>query len=100
MRLPIADVYSLAEVADAYRVLDQRNSAGKIVLGMKMVEYKGQKVTPSRLKQQDVTLGVPTPHEHIDVEPMVPPVIGDGRARLLRTGSIPTVGEPMEAPTR
>ena len=98
--LPIADVYSLAEVADAYRVLDQRDSAGKIVLGMKMVEYKGQKVKPSRIKQQDVTLGVPTPHDRIEVEPMVPPVIGDGRARLLRTGSIPTVEEPTPAPVR
>jgi NADPH2:quinone reductase len=97
VRLPIADVYSLAEVGDAYRVLDQRDSAGKIVIGMKMVEYKGQKVKPSRVKQQDVTLGVVTPHEPVSTRQILPPVIGDGRARQLRTGSIPTVGEVAPA---
>ena len=96
VRLPIADVYSLAEVEDAYRVLEQRDSAGKIVLGMKMVEYKGQKIKPSRLKQQDVTLGVATPHAPVSTEQILPPVIGDGRARQLRTGSIPTIEEQPE----
>jgi NADPH2:quinone reductase len=92
VRLPIADVFSLAEIGDAYRQLDQRDSAGKIVIGMKLVDYKGQKVKPSRLKQQDVTIGVPTPHDRVSVEGVLPPVIGDGRARRLRTGPIPTVG--------
>jgi NADPH:quinone reductase-like Zn-dependent oxidoreductase len=92
VRLPIADVFSLAEIGDAYRQLDQRDSAGKIVIGMKLVAYKGQKVRPARLKQQDVTIGVPTPHERVTVEGVLPPVIGDGRARKLRTGPIPTVG--------
>lgn len=92
VRLPIADVFSLAEIGDAYRQLDQRDSAGKIVIGMKLVDYKGQKVKPSRLKQQDVTIGVPTPHDRVNVEGVLPPVIGDGRARKLRTGPIPTVG--------
>ena len=96
VRLPIADVYSLAEVGDAYRVLEQRDSAGKIVLGMKMVEYKGQKIRPSRLKQQDVTLGVATPHAPVSTEQILPPVIGDGRARQLRTGSIRTIEEQPE----
>lgn len=92
VRLPIADVFSLAEIGDAYRQLDHRDSAGKIVIGMKLVDYKGQKVKPARLKQQDVTIGVPTPHDRVNVEGVLPPVIGDGRARKLRTGSIPTVG--------
>lgn len=97
IRLPIADVFSLSEIADAYRQLDQRDSAGKIVIGMKLVDYKGQKVRPSRLKQQDVTIGVPTRHERVSVEGVLPPVIGDGRARRLRTGSIPQVGAPAAA---
>lgn len=92
VRLPIADVFPFADVGDAYRQLAQRDSAGKIVLGMKLVAYKGQKVKPARLKQQDVTIGVPTPHERLNVEDVLPPVIGDGRARQLRTGPTPTVG--------
>lgn len=92
VRLPIADVFSLGEIGDAYRQLDLRDSAGKIVIGMKLVDYKGQKVKPARLKQQDVTIGVPTPHERLTVEGVLPPVIGDGRARKMRTGPIPTVG--------
>lgn len=100
VRLPIADVFSLAEIGDAYRVLDQRDSAGKIVIGMKMVDYKGQKVKPSRIKQQDVTLGVATPHERMDVQQTLPPVIGDGRARQLRTGPIPTVEPAVRAAVR
>lgn len=100
VRLPIADVFSLAEIADAYRQLDQRDSAGKIVIGMKLVEYTGQKVKPARLKQQDVTIGIPTPHDRMAVEGVLPPVIGDGRARQLRTGSIPQVGGPAGSPAR
>ncbi|WP_400999725.1 NADP-dependent oxidoreductase [Agromyces sp. GXQ0307] len=91
VRLPIADVFPLSEVAEAYRQLGNRDSAGKIVIGMHLVEYKGQKVKPARHKQQDLTIGVPTPHEKVAVEEMVPPVIGDGRARRLRTGPIPQV---------
>ncbi|MGR2753907.1 NADP-dependent oxidoreductase [Agromyces arachidis] len=97
VRLPIADVFSLAEIGDAYRQLDQRDSAGKIVIGMKLVDYKGQKVKPARIKQQDVTIGIPTPHDRVAVEDMLPPVIGDGRARRLRTGPIPTVEVPVGA---
>ncbi|RXZ40571.1 NADP-dependent oxidoreductase [Agromyces binzhouensis] len=91
VRLPIADVFPLADIADAYRELDRRDAPGKIVIGMNLVDYPGQKVKPSRLKQQDLTIGVPTPHERMSVEGVLPPVIGDGRARQLRTGSIPVV---------
>ncbi|BDZ55817.1 NADP-dependent oxidoreductase [Agromyces marinus] len=85
VRLPIADVFPLAEVADAYRQLDHRDSAGKIVLGMKVVDYPGQKVhAAGRLRQQDLTIGVPTPHERMNVEEQVPPVFGDGRAKQRR----------------
>ncbi|GGI48696.1 NADPH:quinone reductase-like Zn-dependent oxidoreductase [Agromyces flavus] len=89
IRLPIADVFALADVGDAYRQLDQRDSAGKIVIGMKLVGYDRQKVKPARLKEQDVTIGVPTPHTPLSVEDMLPPVIGDGRARQLRHGEEP-----------
>lgn len=81
IRLPIADVFSLDAVADAYRALDKREAPGKIVLGLRVVGYAGQRVHEPALKEQDVTLGVPTPHEHLDVEEAVPPAIGDGSVR-------------------
>ncbi|MGR0318363.1 NADP-dependent oxidoreductase [Agromyces sp. ZXT2-3] len=85
VRLPIADVFPLADIADAYRQLDHRDSAGKIVIGMKMVDYPGQKIRPAgRLREQDLTIGVATPHERMQVEEQVPPVIADGRARQRR----------------
>ena len=81
VRLPIADVFPLERVADAYRALDRRDAPGKIVLGFRVVHYDQQHVQEPDLKEQDATLGVPTPHRHIDVEDSVPPVIGDGRVR-------------------
>ena len=77
------------ESAHAYRQLDQRDSAGKIVLGMKLVGYDRQKAKGSKMKEQDVTIGVPTPHTPLHVEDALPPVIGDGRARQLRHGEEP-----------
>ncbi|MFF2271242.1 NADP-dependent oxidoreductase [Agromyces sp. NPDC058136] len=84
VRLPIADVFPLEEVAEAYRALDRRDAPGKIVLGMRVVEYPGQRVREPAIKEQDVTLGVPTPHEHLDVTEAVPPAIGDGSVRRRR----------------
>ncbi|MGX5697358.1 NADP-dependent oxidoreductase [Agromyces soli] len=81
VRLPIADVFALDEVGDAYRALDRRDAPGKIVLGLRIVEYPGQKVREPTIKEQDVTIGVPTPHEHLDVVEAVPPAIGDGSVR-------------------
>ena len=62
IRLPIADVFPLDAVADAYRALDKREAPGKIVLGLRIVSYPGQRVREPEIKEQDVTLGVPTPH--------------------------------------
>lgn len=81
IRLPIADVFPLDAVADAYRALDKREAPGKIVLGLRIVDYKGQRVREPEIKEQDVTLGVLTPHQHMDVEEAVPPAIGDGSVR-------------------
>jgi NADPH:quinone reductase-like Zn-dependent oxidoreductase len=81
IRLPIADVFPLGSVADAYRALDKREAPGKIVLGIRVVDYPGQIVREPELKEQDVTIGVPTPHAHLDVEEAVPPAIGDGSVR-------------------
>ncbi|MRG60867.1 alcohol dehydrogenase catalytic domain-containing protein [Agromyces sp. CFH 90414] len=81
VRLPIADVFSLDDVVDAYRALDRRDAPGKIVLGVRTVEYAGQRVREPAIKEQDVTLGVPTPHEHVGVEEAVPSAIGDGSVR-------------------
>lgn len=81
IRLPIADVFPLDSVADAYRALDKREAPGKIVLGLRMVDYPGQRVREPEIKEQDVTLGVLTPHQHMEVEEAVPPAIGDGSVR-------------------
>jgi NADPH:quinone reductase-like Zn-dependent oxidoreductase len=81
IRLPIADVFPLDAVGDAYRALDKREAPGKIVLGLRIVDYPGQRVREPAIKEQDVTLGVPTPHDHMDVEEAVPPAIGDGSVR-------------------
>ena len=81
IRLPIADVFPLDAVGDAYRALDKREAPGKIVLGFRVVGYAGQRVQEPAIKEQDVTLGVPTPHAHMDVEEAVPPAIGDGSVR-------------------
>ncbi|WP_448810704.1 NADP-dependent oxidoreductase [Agromyces bauzanensis] len=81
IRLPIADVFSLDSVADAYRALDRREAPGKIVLGLRIVEYPGQRVHEPDLKEQDVTLGVLTPHQHMEVEEAIPPAIADGSVR-------------------
>lgn len=81
VRLPIADVFPLDEVAAAYRALDRRDAPGKIVLGLRIVEYPAQRVREPAIKEQDVTLGVPTPHEHLEVAEAVPPAIGDGSVR-------------------
>lgn len=84
VRLPIADVFSLDDVAAAYRALDRREAPGKIVLGLRMVDYRGQRVREPDMKEQDVTLGVATPHRHMEVEEAVPPAIGDGSVRRRR----------------
>lgn len=81
IRLPIADVFPLESVADAYRALDKREAPGKIVLGLRIVDYPGQRVREPEIKEQDVTLGVLTPHQHMNVEEAVPPAIGDGSVR-------------------
>lgn len=81
VRLPIADVFPVERVADAYRALERRDAPGKIVLGFRVVHYDQQHVHEPDLKEQDVTLGVPTPHRRMRSEEAVPPVIGDGRTR-------------------
>lgn len=84
VRLPIADVFALADVADAYRALDRREAPGKIVLGLRLVDYPAQRVREPDLKEQELTLGVATPHEHMEVEEAVPPAVGDGSVRRRR----------------
>ncbi|MET0976057.1 MAG: NADP-dependent oxidoreductase, partial [Leifsonia sp.] len=56
IRMPIADVFSLDDVEAAYRQLDRRESVGKIVLGMNLVEYRNQRLHQSGVKEQDATL--------------------------------------------
>ena len=74
-------MFPLDAVADAYRALEKREAPGKIVLGLRVVGYAGQRVQEPELKEQDVTLGVLTPHAHMDVEEAVPPAVGDGSVR-------------------
>lgn len=96
VRLPIADVFALDEVGDAYRALDRRDAPGKIVLGLRIVEYPGQKVREPTIKEQDVTIGVPTPHEHLDVVEAVPPAIGDGSVRRRHREAREATPPPVE----
>jgi len=84
VRLPIADVFALDDVVAAYRALDRREAPGKIVLGMHLVGYPAQRVREPAMKEQEVTLDVPTPHEHMTVEEAVPPAIADGSVRRRR----------------
>ncbi|GAA1837261.1 NADP-dependent oxidoreductase [Agromyces salentinus] len=84
LRLPIADVFPLEKVADAYRALERREAPGKIVLGMRVVDYPMQKSREPELKEQDVTIGVPTEHDRLDVEEAVPAAVGDGSVRRRR----------------
>lgn len=84
VRMPIADVFSLEDVADAYRRLDRRESVGKIVIGMNVVAYKNQRLHQSAIKQQDATLGVATPHPQTQAHEVLPPVFGH------RKGFVPT----------
>ena len=51
------------------------------MLGLRVVDYPAQRVREPEIKEQDVTLGVLTPHRHLDVEEAVPPAIGDGSVR-------------------
>ncbi|WP_308799172.1 NADP-dependent oxidoreductase [Agromyces silvae] len=98
VRLPIADVFSLDDVADAYRALDRREAPGKIVLGMHTVDYRGQRVREPALKEQDVTLGIATPHEHMEVEEAVPPALADGSVRRRRREARHAAEEADERP--
>ncbi|QTX04096.1 SDR family NAD(P)-dependent oxidoreductase [Agromyces archimandritae] len=81
LQLPIADVFPLDRVQDAYRALEKRSAAGKIVLGMDLVDYPGQRVQGVDIKEQDATLGTLTPHERLRSEEAVPAAIGDGSVR-------------------
>ncbi|WP_165314345.1 NADP-dependent oxidoreductase [Agromyces protaetiae] len=94
VRLPIADVFPLERVADAYRALDRRDAPGKIVLGFHVVAYPGQVVEEPDLKEQDVTLGVPTPHARVAVEEQVPAAIGDGSVRRRHRAAHAAPGAP------
>ncbi|MEJ3403691.1 NADP-dependent oxidoreductase [Rathayibacter sp. YIM 133350] len=92
LRMPIADVFSLDEVQAAYRQLDRRESLGKIVIGMHPVKYRNQHTRNVDLKQQDATLGVPTPHQPVGSAEALPPVFGH------RRGHAPTEpGDPRPA---
>ncbi len=84
IRLPVADIFPLEQVQDAYRAMEKREAPGKIVIGMQLVEYPGQKVRGPALKEQESTLDVPTVHEHLDVQENLPPVVASPRAHADR----------------
>lgn len=84
LQLPIADVFPLDRVQDAYRALELRSAAGKIVLGMQTVDYRNQHVHGVDIKEQDATLGVLTPHDRLEEEEALPPALGDGSVRRRR----------------
>ena len=87
LRMPIADVFALDDVEAAYRQLDRRESVGKIVIGMNLVEYRNQRVRQTDVKEQDATLGVPTEHPTVEAHEVLPPVFGH------RKGFVPSPPE-------
>lgn len=79
--VPIADIFSIDQVCEAFDELDRGHARGKIVLGMHLVEYPHQRVHDAAshgvlLKEAAATVGVPTLHPRMIVRENLPPVIG------------------------
>lgn len=79
--VPIADIFPIDEVREAFEELDKGHARGKIVLGMHPVEYAHQRVHVATshgvaLKEAAATVGVPTLHPRMIVRENLPPVLG------------------------
>jgi NADPH2:quinone reductase len=74
--VPIAAIYPLSQVQDAYRELEAGHAHGKIVLSMVPVGYARQKVHGIDMRETEATRDdptrVPAPHAH----EVLPPVFG------------------------
>lgn len=79
--VPIADIFAIEQVQQAFEELDRGHARGKIVLGMHPVNYPHQRVREATLhgvalKEAASTVGVPTVHQRMNVQENLPPVVG------------------------
>jgi NADPH:quinone reductase len=74
--VPIAAIYPIARVQDAYRELEAGHAHGKIVLGMTPVEYSRQKVHAVDIRETEVTRDDPRRAPAPLAHEVLPPVFG------------------------
>ena len=75
IRLPIADIFAMEDIQDAYRKMAKREAPGKIVLSMQPVLGKADKWWQPDIRQQEVTVDVDTTHERMHVSEGLPYVV-------------------------
>lgn len=74
--VPVAAIYPLAKVREAYRELETGHAHGKIVLGMDPVEYPHQKVHGVDIRESDVLKDKPDRKPAPAAHEVLPPVFG------------------------
>lgn len=98
--VPIAAIYPLSQVQDAYRELEAGHAHGKIVLSMVPVEYSHQKVRAIDMRETEATKDdpnrVPAPLAH----EVLPPVFGHLRRHHRRDLGDRDAGDPAGGATR
>lgn len=98
--VPIAAIYPLSRVQDAYRELETGHAHGKVVLGMVPVEYSRQKVHAVDMRETEVTRDdpgrVPAPQAH----EVLPPVFGHLPHHDRHRGEGAGTGNPAAGPTK
>ncbi|WP_022886614.1 NADP-dependent oxidoreductase [Glaciibacter superstes] len=74
--VPIAAIYPLAQVQDAYRELEAGHAHGKIVLSMVPVEYARQRVLGIYMRETEATMDDPSHQAGPPAHEVLPPVVG------------------------
>lgn len=74
--IPIAAIYPLAQVQDAYRELEAGHAHGKIVLSLVPVEYARQRVRGIDMRETEATKDDPSHQAGPPAHEVLPPVIG------------------------
>ena len=98
--VPVAAIYPLSQVQDAYRELEAGHAHGKIVLSMDPVTYEHQKVHAIDIRETEATKDdpnrppIPLAHE------VLPPVIGHLHHRADADAPATRDGSPAEEHAR
>lgn len=74
--VPIAAIYPLSKVQDAYRELEAGHAHGKVVLSMDPVEYRRQKVRGIDMRETEATRDDPSRIPGPPAHEVLPPVFG------------------------